>query len=794
MAMKTSDAAKWVRRSTLLLSLVAFPLPAFGVIPVVRTVPWVANQPLIPHDTWSGKVITLKGTSNVQGANYKYTWNFGDGSPVVTGTVTNQNAIEVKHAYTSATRLVYTATLTVEDTTSGDRGSANYYVGIEDKELSVEINVAIDEGLWFLWKNANRSSGQFSWSNSGGGAGYDGYSGNPTASAVQAFESQGHLENQPGNPYSEAVMGGIDYLTEHLNWQAMSLQGGENPDSNGNGIGLQWNSNRSIYETGAVMDALVATGTRTAIARTGNATHVKGKTYQTIVQDMVDMYAWGQGDSSWYLGGWRYNWNSESDNSAAQWAAIGMIAAERHFGCSVPGWVKTRNLNWLTYSFNSAGYFGYTSSGASEAFSTGPCGMVQLSFDGREVTDSMWVPCQAFLANNWNTFVNLPDTRYYSWYSFTKAMRLALPNPVVTLPGGKDWYFDDTNGLARRLVTLQTAGGYWPQDGWPYVGYQTAAAWNLIILNRTLFKAGSPVAIAKATPNPAVAGQVIQLDGSDSYQKDGTKLIDSWQWDLDNDGTYDVSGPFVTVSFPAVGSYPVKLLVTDNATPEDSAVASLTIEINVPPLAPTASAGGPYNLCPGKTPWFLDGSGSVNPDDGQHEPGPYPGDGIKEYAWDLDGNGLFNDAMGVRPDVTAFFLAKGVGSYLIQLKVTDNTAAAYPSSGMGDLSSTATTTVNVLAPTDPVCSCVKDLAARAKPGKVQLTWSHMGAHHYNVYRSMTNGGPYLKIASTTSTYSTYLDQAVMNGKTYYYVIREANLVDEERCQSNQVTVRPPVLR
>ena len=282
------------------------------------------------------------------------------------------------------------------------------------------------------------------------------------------------------------------------------------------------------------------------------------------------------------------------------------------------------------------------------------------------------------------------------------------------------------------------------------------------MLNRTVFESGVPVAVAKATPNPAVAGQIIQLDGSTSFHQDGGKLIDSWEWDLDNDGAFDdASGPFASVSFPVVGSYPVKLRVTDNGTPEKVAETTVTVVINTPPLAPTAKAGGPYNFCPAAAPWYLDGGGSINPDDGEseaHVP-PLPGDAIVSYLWDLDGDGQFDDASGKQPDVTAFFTGKGPGSYLMQLKVTDRTATSFPSSGFPDLSDTDSGIVTVLSSTAPGCACVTNLAARAKPGKVQLTWSHSGAHHYNIYRGTISGGPYLKIASTTSTYSTYLDMA-----------------------------------
>lgn len=44
------------------------------------------------------------------------------------------------------------------------------------------------------------------------------------------------------------------------------------------------------------MDAFVTSGTLDAMVRAGGA-NVLGRRYQDIVQDMVDMYAWGQVDS-----------------------------------------------------------------------------------------------------------------------------------------------------------------------------------------------------------------------------------------------------------------------------------------------------------------------------------------------------------------------------------------------------------------------------------------------------------------------------------------------------------------
>ncbi|MBE7501893.1 MAG: hypothetical protein HS113_16645 [Verrucomicrobiales bacterium] len=167
---------------------------------------------------------------------------------------------------------------------------------------------------------------------------------------------------------------------------------------------------------------------------------------------------------------------------------------------------------------------------------------------------------------------------------------------------------------------------------------------------------------------------------------------------------------------------------------------------------------------------------------------PLPGDTIQSYEWDLDGDGQFDDAVGPTPDVTAWFAALGPGSHLVQLRVTDTTATSFPSSGMGDLSDTASAQVTVLAEDDPACGCV-DLAATTAGKVVKLTWSaYPGAASYNLYRSTIAGGPYLWLAAVAGT--AYDDNSGVSGTTYYYVVRPAALNGDELCQSNEVEVTP----
>jgi hypothetical protein len=81
---------------------------------------------------------------------------------------------------------------------------------------------------------------------------------------------------------------------------------------------------------------------------------------------------------------------------------------------------------------------------------------------------------------------------------------------------------------------------------------------------------------------------------------------------------------------------------------------------------------------------------------------------------------------------------------------------------------------------------VSDLTARPKLNKAELRWSlRTGAVAYNVYRGTIAGGPYLRVASVSGPAGFYLDQGLVVGSTYYYVVREASLSGTELCQSNE---------
>jgi beta-glucanase (GH16 family) len=80
------------------------------------------------------------------------------------------------------------------------------------------------------------------------------------------------------------------------------------------------------------------------------------------------------------------------------------------------------------------------------------------------------------------------------------------------------------------------------------------------------------------------------------------------------------------------------------------------------------------------------------------------------------------------------------------------------------------------------------LTATAGNQQVSLSWNAVpAATSYNVKASTTNGGPYVTVASPTTT--GYTNTGLVNGTTYYYVVSQVNAVAEST-NSAQVSATP----
>jgi fibronectin type 3 domain-containing protein len=55
---------------------------------------------------------------------------------------------------------------------------------------------------------------------------------------------------------------------------------------------------------------------------------------------------------------------------------------------------------------------------------------------------------------------------------------------------------------------------------------------------------------------------------------------------------------------------------------------------------------------------------------------------------------------------------------------------------------------------------------------------------YNVYRGTANGGPYQIINNALDASTSYTDETVASGTTYFYVVTEVNAEGQQSAYSN----------
>ena len=725
-------------------------------------VPWlIVNGLEQSHPIYAGKTNTLKAVARGVPVPFSYVWTYGDNSGSVTNYVTNSAVVynlEATHAYSGGDGTPYYAGISLF-LTNGTVYQDTYPLLLQTKTLDIEEEVAIDEGLWHLQKaqttyNVDTNTPGGYWSSRG--------TINATASSVQAFAVNGHLmtDDPTRDPYVDTVQRGVNYLLNNLVTEQIGMTPYGNPDGNNNGIGLQANSGYPIYETGPIIDCFVATARPELIAPTGGP-NVKGRAFKDIVQDMVDMYAWGEYQDPTVGGGWRYSWQTFPDNSASQWGGIGLIAAGRYWGATIPTWVKTRNLIWLNYSMDPNNGFGYT--GNSSGAGMGPAGedgctpsaLVQAAFDDITTTNALWIHGENYLANYWSSLMG--NNNLYANYSMAKAMRSANP-PVQTFGlTGFDWFNDPNIGEARVTIDHQAADGSWSSAGNPDV--PLASAWSILILSSSLFQQG-PVAVITVKPNPSAMGYPVVFDGSGSYDKNPANKIINYRWIFNaangSDFSHpDATGPIVTNVYGSLSTNTVLLQVLDNGTPQLSGVSSVVVQTTVPPYPPTADAGGPYVACAGQD-VHLDGSGSFCVD-------AAAGNFIQSYQWEVNYEVpvTFDQGVsGVQAVITNGYPV--AGTYTIGLEVKNANSLVYTNFALPDETADAFTTVYVYNRVIP------DLKVRPKATKAQLTWTKAGDYAVIMRSSVGPDRGYVQVGQTASSYATFLDTTIAYNTDYYY--------------------------
>ncbi|MFC2001958.1 prenyltransferase/squalene oxidase repeat-containing protein, partial [Chloroflexota bacterium] len=393
---------------------------------------------------------------------------------------------------------------------------------------TTQIDTAIKDGLAWLATQQN-ANGSF-----GSGANPVAY----TAAAVLAFENEGYFPGpdsstpSPAGTYERRVEDGLNFIFNYARIVTVSNQTHgprpgdplgttytDNPDTDGDGKGVCFydeSRNREVYETGMVMQAIVASNRQGRQVTTGPCA---GWTYYDVMVDVVDWAAFGQADSGWARGGWHYYANQgTADNSTAQWPVLGLIAAEQ-WGIQAPQFVKDELEIWIVYIQNPNGGSGYSNNNQYVNVSKTGGLLVEMYYVGWDASHPRAVNAINFINSKWN---GVPSGTWYgnkghSYAMFGVFKGLELMD-VHSLPTVGDWWGDYCN----YLVGAQNANGSW--NGYSYWNQWLSTGWYVVILQATVF----PVSVTVNVPDYAcdVNGYDVNVTYSvERFEVDGTVKI-----------------------------------------------------------------------------------------------------------------------------------------------------------------------------------------------------------------------------------------------------------------------------
>jgi PKD repeat protein len=171
---------------------------------------------------------------------------------------------------------------------------------------------------------------------------------------------------------------------------------------------------------------------------------------------------------------------------------------------------------------------------------------------------------------------------------------------------------------------------------------ENAISKTIYVLNRP------PIAGFAFSPDHPAPGQVVAFDAGPSSDPDGS--IKAWDWDWNNDGTWDDHGKTAARSFTR-GLQTVVLRVTDDGNATSTAKLQFTVD-SYPSAGFTTDPATPVA---GQAVIFTAHSA------------PAEGGSIVAQAWDLNGDGRFDD--GTASTATTTFTP---GNHTVSLRVLDD--------------------------------------------------------------------------------------------------------------------------
>lgn len=222
----------------------------------------------------------------------------------------------------------------------------------------------------------------------------------------------------------------------------------------------------------------------------------------------------------------------------------------------------------------------------------------------------------------------------YDWQGADTIAAVSIESPEL-FPGTIDLGHSATNNdgseeYSGAIVNETGAGlGFYPvlvkvsdTESDPNLG--DVFAYQIYNLEISGVATSPPVAIADADTYLAAVGQPIHFFDNGSFDPDGGDIV-TCEWDWNNDGTFDQTGPTADHSWPAEGTYLVQFKVTDDESETDILDEALEIVIEGNPGGLTGIIKNGFTLDP------IDGA-MAETESGGHQEDITESDGIFELT------------------------------------------------------------------------------------------------------------------------------------------------------------------
>lgn len=556
-----------------------------------------------------------------------YSWSFSANPDVavtddgnLSGVVGNDAVILENVSFqllNGSTREIVHATLTVDDGAGGVSQStvALDIVAAADEisdtpleNLAVDVNIAIDEGLFAMYLN-QQANGGWAWRD---GAVDPSRDCGTTGFSLWAFANRGHGPLS-SSLYARTARRAVGYIlgsTQAFDPANQPFIGDPDGDQNGRALNLCPGAAEGYAHpiAAAGLIAAYSEAPQTVLDFTPYA----GETVFQLLQDAIDFIGFAQSDANNVTrGGWRYQANqSSADTSADSWNYLALEGFEAVFGGSVAEAVKLEAEQRLMNSQAGNGSFGYTTAtqvvGTPHARTPGGISGLLMVSNGGRVTPRLGntVPQRIDSAVNWigQNWAVTPTgawtgnrNNFYAMWTTARALRLAGVDRIQN--GALDWETGELNangqpsdtGYFPYLLARQNANGHWNPtvqgDTWTR---NLNTAWAVLILTPTVFGPPNtaPMCVAQDAAPPVDAACTWSIAAGD---------VDGGSSDPDGDAlNYSVD--------PSAGSgldpVAVTLTVDDGNGQSDSCEATVTPFDPIPPVL-NCGAGGPYECVAG---------------------------------------------------------------------------------------------------------------------------------------------------------------------------------------------------